>query len=102
VPKIAIRARGEQTGQHGTGGCPAEIEQRGGSNYRGDGGLLLVRDLRHRGDLHEIEIVEQPDPEDAEDDMDPAEEECPEADLADDAVVASDQEYDESQDQAEA
>jgi hypothetical protein len=34
--------------------------------------------------------------------MDPAEEESPESDLAEDAVVAPDQEYDESQDQTEA
>src|SRR6516225_7752553 len=102
MAKIAVRARGYQAKQYGAGSRTTEIEQRGRGDYLGDGGLLLVRDLRHGRNLHEIEIIEQADPQDTEDHMDPAEQESPEADLAENAVVASNQEYDEGQDQPEA
>src|SRR6516162_6421612 len=102
MAKIAVRAGGYQPKQYGAGSRPTEIEQRGRGDYLGDRGLLLVRDLRHRGNLHEIEIIEQAYPQDTEDHMDPAEQESPKADLAEDAVIASNQEYDKSQDQTEA
>src|SRR6516165_6353101 len=102
VAEITVRAGGYQTKQYGAGSCPTEIEQRGRGDYLGDRGLLLVRDLRHGGNLHEIKIIEQAYPQDTEDHMDPAEQESPEADLAEDAIVASNQEYDEGQDQTEA
>src|SRR5215831_17607299 len=102
MAEIAVRASGYQTKQYRASSRPTEIEQRGRGDYLGDGGLLLIRDLRHGGNLHEIEIVEQAYPQDPEDHMDPAEQESPEADLAEDAVVASNQEYDEGKDQTEA
>src|SRR5215472_3453713 len=102
LAEIAVRASGYQPKQYGRGSRPTEIEQRGRGDYLGNSGLLLVRDLRHGGNLHEIEIIEQAYPQDTEDHMDPAEQESPEADLAEDAVIASNQEYDESQDQPKA
>src|SRR6516162_10653464 len=102
MAEIAVRAGGYQAKQYGAGSRPTEIEQRSRGDYLCDSGLLLIRDLRHGGNLHEIEIIEQAYPQDSEDHMDPAKQESPEADLAEDAVVASNQEHDESQDQTEA
>jgi hypothetical protein len=49
---------------------PAEIEQRLGSDILGHARLEFGRHGRHRRDLHEIEIIEEADPQDAGPDVD--------------------------------
>jgi len=52
---------------------PAEPEQRGGRDVFRDCRLQFGRYRRHRGDLHEVEIIKQADPHDAKQDMQEAE-----------------------------
>jgi len=63
--------------------------------------LLLVGNLRHGGDLDEVEVVKQADPENAEEDVDIAQDEGPEGEIAQQGVLAADEEHDHGQNQAE-
>src|SRR3546814_9604807 len=49
--------------------CPSDLD------YLADGRLLRVGNPRHVGNLHEVEVVQQADPHDAAEDMQPAKEE---------------------------
>src|SRR3546814_15183329 len=49
--------------------CPSDLD------YLADGRLLRVGNPRHVGNLHAVEVVQQADPHDAAEDMQPAKEE---------------------------
>jgi hypothetical protein len=71
LDELAVGPCQEQTGKHGEGSSPAEIEQGLGRNILRDAGLQLGRNGRHRRRLHEVEIVKKADPGDPEEDVQP-------------------------------
>src|SRR5260370_38372634 len=74
---IATEIGQDEAGDDGGESPPAEPEQGGRRDHLGDRRLLLIRDLRHRRDLNEIEIPEMPDPHHPAHDVKPAKKERP-------------------------
>jgi hypothetical protein len=67
-PLQQVAAAEGQDHAHHPGASAAQRNQNSasGAMYLADRRLQLGRDLRHHPDLHEVEIVQQPDPQDAE------------------------------------
>jgi hypothetical protein len=60
--QITVHPR-EDNAKHERGHCrPTEPEERSRRDDLADGRLLIVRNLGHRGGLHEVEVPEQADP----------------------------------------
>src|SRR3546814_3090251 len=64
-----IQSRNEQAGNDSEQRPVAEPEKRFRRDIFGDAGFQFGRNLRHGRYLHEVEIIEQADPHDAEQDM---------------------------------
>ena len=66
-----VREQG-RPGEPGDDRGPAEVEQRPRRDMLGDaGGGAVGRRGLERGDLHEVEVIEEPDPHDAGHEMEP-------------------------------
>src|SRR3546814_9682422 len=72
---VAVEPGQDEPRRNGRHGGPAEPPEGGRRDDLADGGLLLVGVLRHGGDLDEVEVVQQADPHDGAENMQPAEEE---------------------------
>src|SRR3546814_16183683 len=73
---VAVEPGQDETGRDGRHGGPAEPPEGGRRDDLDDGGLLLVGDLRHGGDLDEVEVVQQADPHYGADNKKREEDEC--------------------------
>jgi hypothetical protein len=82
----------QESGQDRAQRRPAKPEQGFGRDVFGYRRFQLRRDIRHFPDLDEVEVVEQADPEDAEEDVSPAKHRDPE-DHVGAAVDAPERDY---------